>query len=254
MIKLSVVIITFNEERNIGRCLKSISGLADEIIVVDSGSTDNTEEICKKYNVRFIHHAFTGHKEQKNFAASQSTFNHILSLDADEALSEELKNEILKLKDNWEKDGYSFNRLTNYCGRWIRHSGWYPDRKLRLFNKDKGTWAGSNPHDKFLLNDKNNHAVIKGDLLHFSYYTIEGHMEQVNRFTEIAALSAFHDGKRSGLVSIILKPAVRFIRDYFFRLGILDGYYGFVICKISSHAAFLKYVKLYELQKNKKIF
>ena len=135
MIKLSCAIITLNEERNVARCIESLAGIADEIVVIDSGSTDATEAICRSYGVKFIQHDFEGYVEQKNFAVSQCAFEYILSLDADELLSEELKESISEIKNNWDKDGYSFNRLTNYCGKWIRHCGWYPDRKLRLFKK-----------------------------------------------------------------------------------------------------------------------
>lgn len=252
MIKLTALIITFNEERNIDRCLKSLAGIADEIIVVDSGSTDRTEEICRSNNAAFIIHPFKGHIEQKNFAVSRSTSEYILSLDADEAISPELRESILSIKTSWEKDGYSFNRLTNYCGQWIRHSGWYPDTKLRLFKKSKGHWGGINPHDKYQLDDKHSSGFLNGDLLHYSYYSIREHLDQVNRFTEISARMANDSGVRSSLLKIIIKPLARFVRDYFFHLGFLDGYYGFVICKISAHASFIKYVKLYELQKTKK--
>lgn len=251
MIKLSSVIITLNEERNIGRCIESLAGIADEIVVVDSGSTDNTEAICKSFGVKFIVNPFEGHIEQKNFATSHCSFDHILSLDADEALSPELKNSIELLKNNWEKDGYSFKRLTNYCGQWIYHCGWYPDRKLRLYRKGKGKWSGSNPHDQCVLNSPNDSGSIMGNLLHYSYYSVQDHLKQVNTFTEIAAQSAFKEGKRSSIFQILIKPAIRFLRDYFFHLGILDGYYGFIICRISAHASFIKYVKLYELQKIK---
>ena len=251
MIRLSVVIITFNEEHNIERCLNSLLGVADEIIVVDSHSTDRTKEICNKHGVKFFEHPFEGHIEQKNYACSLTTFDHILSVDADEALSPELKDEILKLKSDWQKDGYYINRLTNYCGKWIRHCGWYPDRKLRLFIKGKGIWAGFNPHDMLQLNDDNNSARLSGDLLHYSYYSIEGHLMQVNKFTTIGAEVAFKNGQRSSILIMIFKPVIRFIRDYFFHLGFLDGHYGFVICRISANAKFIKYVKLYRLQKNK---
>lgn len=251
MIKLTTLIITFNEERNIDRCLKSLAGIADEIIVVDSGSTDRTEEICKKNNVVFITHPFKGHIEQKNFAVTQSSSEYVLSLDADEAISPELRESILSIKASWDKDGYYFNRLTNYCGQWIRHSGWYPDKKLRLFKKSKGHWGGTNPHDKYQVDNKHSSGFLKGDLLHYSYYSIREHLDQVNRFTEISARMANDSGIRSSLLKIIGKPLARFVRDYFFHLGFLDGYYGFVICKISAHASFIKYVKLYELQKTK---
>ena len=252
MIKLSVAIITFNEERNISRCLESISGIADEIIVADSGSTDSTVTICKNFDVKVVHHPFKGHIEQKNFALSQCTNDYVFSIDADEALSPELKKSILFIKENWISEGYSFNRLTNYCGKWIKHCGWYPDEKLRLFKKNAGEWAGTNPHDQFILHAGCKSARIQGDLLHYSYYSIKEHLDQVNRFTEIGSQSAFFQGKRSNLVLILVKPIVRFIRDYIFHLGFLDGYYGFVICKISSHATFIKYVKLYELSKKNK--
>lgn len=250
MIKLSVAIITLNEERNIGRCLESLSGIADEIVVADSGSTDRTLEICRQFNAMVVHHPFQGHIEQKNFAVSQCSHEHILAIDADEALSPELKKSIDRLKENWILDGYSFYRLTNYCGKWIKHCGWYPDEKLRLFKKNSGLWKGVNPHDKFTLHAGGKSEKIKGDLLHYSYYSIKEHLEQVNKFTDIGAASAYREGRRSNLLLIVFKPIIRFFRDYIFHTGFLDGYYGLVICKISSHATFIKYVKLYELQKN----
>ena len=249
MIRLSVVIITFNEERNIERCIRSVQEVADEVIVVDSFSTDQTESICKKYGVRFIRHPFEGHIEQKNFAISQASFQHILSLDADEALSEKLKASILNLKQNWKQGAYNMNRLTNYCGKWIKHGGWYPDRKIRLFEKGKGKWGGQNPHDKFLPDNPQQVGFVEGDLLHYSYYSIEGHIMQINKFTEIGAQSAHRAGIHSNILKLIFNPAFKFVRDYFLKLGFLDGYYGYVISRISAHATFLKYAKLRELDK-----
>jgi len=141
-VKISAVIITFNEEKNIGRCLDSLQKVADEIVVVDSCSNDKTCEICEKYGVRFIQNRFKGHIEQKNFAMQQAEYDWVLSLDADEVLSLELTDSILKVKKDWVIDGYAFNRLTNYCGTWIRHCGWYPDTKLRLWDKRRGRWGG----------------------------------------------------------------------------------------------------------------
>lgn len=249
MIKLSVVIITFNEERNIERCLRSLKNVADEIVVVDSFSRDKTKEICNNYNVRFIQHAFAGHIEQKNWAITQASFPHILSLDADEALSEELEKSILAVKNNFIADGYSFNRMTNYCGKWIKHSSWYPDRKLRLWDSRKGKWTGENPHDRYELHKDSNQKHIKGDLFHYSYYAISEHITQVNKFTQIAAETAVANGKKSSLVKILINPVWKFKRDYFFRLGFLDGYYGFTICIINAHSTFLKYIKIWELNK-----
>lgn len=251
MVKLSVVIITFNEEQNIGRCLASITGIADEVVVVDSGSTDRTEEICENAGAKFYKHPFEGYIQQKNYALGLTTCDYVLSLDADEALSPELRESIFRVKNNWTSDAYSFNRLTNYCGKWIYHCGWYPDVKLRLFKKGMGKWGGTNPHDKFILSDEKRPRKLKGDLFHYSYYTIREHLQQVNNFTEIDSAALYESGKRTSLLMIALNPPIRFIRDYFFRLGILDGYYGYVICRISSHATFIKYVKLFQLQKNK---
>lgn len=249
MSKLSAVIITLNEEKNIARCLDSIKHVADDIVVIDSFSTDNTSLICKQKNVRFIQHVFEGYIEQKNFAVSYTKYQHVLSLDADEALSDELIESIIKIKNHLDLDGYHMNRLTNYCGKWIRHCGWYPDKKLRLFNKNKGGWTGTNPHDKFELYHKSKIGFLKGNILHYSYYSIQDHIKQVNNFTSISSQALYKQGKKVSIFKLLMTPFFRFIRDYFIKLGFLDGYYGFVICKISSQASFLKYSKLRQLHK-----
>ncbi len=251
MEKISAVIITLNEEKNIQRCIDSLQGVADEIVVVDSFSTDKTKEICLINKVKFVEHKFEGHIEQKNWAITHASYQKVLSMDADEALSDELKQEILKVKSNWTHDGYSFNRLTNYCGQWIKHCGWYPDTKLRLWDSAKGSWGGENPHDKYELKEGSTIKHLKGDLLHYSYYSIKQHVAQINSFTEIGALQAFKKAKRTNLLSTIIKSIWKFKRDYFFKLGFLDGYYGFVICYLSAQATFIKYLKLRELNKKK---
>ncbi len=243
MIKLSVVIITFNEEKNLERCLKSVVDVADDIVVVDSFSKDKTKEIALSYGARFIEHAFEGHIEQKNWAITQAQNPYVLSLDADEALSEELKTSILKVKASWEHDGYEMNRLTNYCGKWIRHGGWYPDVKLRLWDSRKGSWGGVNPHDRYEMDRDAKIAHIHGDLLHYSYYTFEDHIKQVNKFTDIAANMLMKAGKSPSHFKIFFGPKFKFFRDYILKLGFLDGYYGYTIAKISAHANFLKYAK-----------
>ncbi len=251
MPQISVVIITFNEEKNIGRCLDSILPVADDVIVVDSFSTDKTQEIVLEKGCRFVQHKFDGHIEQKNWAITQAKFPHILSLDADEALSEELRNEILSAKQSWDADAYYFNRLTNYCGKWIKHCGWYPDQKLRLWDSRKGKWGGTNPHDKFELSPGASKKHLLGDLHHYSYYTISQHVLQIEKFSSISALQAVNKGKTMGIVGLLLKPIWKFIKDYFVRLGFLDGYYGFVICKLSAFATFTKCLKMIELGKSK---
>jgi glycosyltransferase involved in cell wall biosynthesis len=251
MIQLSVVIITFNEEKNIGRSLDSVKDIADDIVVVDSFSKDKTEEICKIKGVRFVQHKFDGHVEQKNWAISQAKFRHVLSIDADEALSGELKKSILAVKNNWAKDGYYMNRLTNYCGKWIYHCGWYPDRKLRLWDSRKGKFEGVNPHDKYEMagGDKVT-GFLNGDILHYSYNTIEDHYKQVEYFTGIASTMLFNEGEKTNEIVIYLSPVVKFIRDYFLKLGFLDGAAGFTISRISAYATYLKYKKLQLLWRN----
>lgn len=249
-VKISAVIITFNEEKNIGRCLDSIKPVADDITVVDSFSTDNTEEICNRRNVKFVQHRFEGHIEQKNFAVSCAKYDHVLSLDADEALSETLMHSILAVKQNWQSDGYAFNRLTNYCGKWIRHSGWYPDTKLRLWDRSMGRWGGINPHDRVEMDDGCRIRHIDGDLYHFSYLTIKDHIDQINRFSEIAARAAQAEGVTAGIWSdIVLNPFLTFFKKYLLKLGVLDGYEGFIIAIHTAYGKFLKYIKLRELQK-----
>ncbi len=253
MIKLTVAIITFNEEHNIARCLESVKEIADEILVVDSFSTDNTENICLKYGARFVKNAFIGHIEQKNIALKLSNHDYILSLDADEVLSLELLNEIKKVKADFKLSGYRFNRLTNYNGHWVRHCGWYPDTKLRLIKKNHAQWCGLNPHDILQMKVESDVGFLSGDLLHYSYDSISSHINQTNKFTTIAAKAAYAQGVRSSLFKIVTRPILKFLRDYFFKLGFLDGRYGFIICFINALSALLKYSKLFDLQSGKKI-
>ncbi|MDR0789592.1 MAG: glycosyltransferase family 2 protein [Bacteroidales bacterium] len=250
--KLSAVIITYNEARNIERCLTSLRDLADEIVVVDSFSTDSTEDICRKFGVKFIQHAFAGHIEQKNFAMQQATFPFVLSLDADEALSDTLRHSIENLKQQNSHEvcyAYDFNRLTNYCGRWIRHCGWYPDTKLRLWHKEKGCWGGTNPHDKVLMQPNIKIKHLKGDLLHYSYYSTAEHLQQIDLFTTIGAAKEREKGKKVSFCDMILRSKWKFVRDYIFKFGFLDGKAGYQVCKMSSWATYIKYAKLRELNK-----
>lgn len=253
MIKLTVAIITYNEEKNIGRCISSVKEIADEVLVVDSFSTDNTEAICKDGGARFVQNPFKGHIEQKNYALTLATHQHVLSLDADEALSPLLLEEIKKTKKNFEYSGYRFNRLTNYNGHWVKHCGWYPDTKLRLVDKSKAMWRGTNPHDILEMNGDERVGFLPGDLLHYSYESIAAHVTQTDKFTTIAANAAFKAGKKSSMFKIITRPILKFLRDYFYKLGFLDGRYGFIICSINALSAMLKYSKLRDLELGKKI-
>ncbi len=245
MIKLSVVIITYNEEKNIERCLNSVKAVADEIVVLDSFSQDKTPAICAAHDVKFFQHAFDGHIQQKNRAITFATHKHVLSLDADEALSDELVKSILEVKSNFEKDGYYMNRLTNYCGHWVKHCGWYPDRKLRLWDSSKGSWTGINPHDKYELFEGDiNTGILKGDLLHYSYYSIEDHYKQVDYFTNIAAKAFVAEKGSAPFYKRFVNPIAKFISHYIIHLGFLDGRAGFLISKISAYATYLKYKKI----------
>lgn len=248
----SVAIITLNEEKNISRCLDSIKDVADEIVILDSFSTDRTENIAARYGVKFIQQKFAGYIQQKNLALQQTTHDNVLLLDADEALSEELKNAVLKEKENnFPFDAYRMNRCTSYCGKFIRHGLWYPDRKVRLIKKNIGQWGGVNPHDRIILQPGTEVKNFAGDILHYSYNSIDEHVTQNNKFSSISAEALFQQGKKTNWFKIIFNPAWAFINGYFFRLGFLDGFNGFVIAKNISHLTFLKHSKLYQKQKNK---
>jgi glycosyltransferase involved in cell wall biosynthesis len=249
MKSLSVAVITLNEEKNIRRCLSSIAHLADEIVVIDSFSTDQTEAICSEFGVRFEKHAFEGYIQQKNYALSLCKNDFVLSLDADEAISEKLAHSIFEeKKKGFPYSAYSMNRLTNYCGQWIRHCGWYPDVKLRLFDKQLGRWGGTNPHDKFILKNLNTEVShLSGDILHYSYYKIEEHYEQAGHFATVAAKALHSNGKRSSLPLATIKTIAKFIRNYFIKAGFLEGKNGFTISKISALETWWKYTRLIHL-------
>ncbi|MGB0453096.1 MAG: glycosyltransferase family 2 protein [Bacteriovoracaceae bacterium] len=250
--KISAAIITFNEEDKIKRCIESLKGIVDEIIVVDSHSTDKTQEIAKDQGAVIFEQKFLGHVQQKNLAIEKTNHEWVLSLDADEALSEDLKDSLKQLKNSpLDHKAYGFNRKTHYVERWIHHCGWYPDKKVRLFHKSFAKWAGQNPHDIIEVRSGESTHWLKGDLLHYSYDSISDHIDQTNRFTTIAAKEAYARGKRSSFLGPFFRAGLKFLRDYFFKRGFLDGRYGLVICTINSLSAFLKYMKIYEIEKNR---
>lgn len=246
MTPISAVIITFNEEKNIGRCLASIQGIVDEIIIIDSFSTDNTKEICLKYNVRFIEQTWLGYSESKNYGNSLALNPWILSLDADEELSAKLRESILEKKYEGFIGNYSFNRLTNYCGKWIKYGGWYPDSKIRIFNRDTTKWIGK-IHETLKFNDSSSTTHLLGDCLHYSYYTVREHLNQTVKFSTTTAKMLHENGKKSNLIKRYISPSFKFIKDYFIKLGFLHGRTGFIICIISAYATYLKYKTLNEL-------
>lgn len=246
-IKLSVAIITFNEERNIERCLQAVKPLADEIVVVDSFSKDRTEEICRQWGALFIQHPFEGHIQQKNFALQQCSGDWILSVDADEAPAPELVEQIKRAITESSFGGYSMNRLTNYCGHWVRHCGWYPDTKLRLVKRDQAMWKGVNPHDKLEMAQQQPIGWLKGDLLHYSYYTSDDHYRQIEYFGDIAARALFDRGVRISWPMVVAKTAVQFIKSFLIKSGWRDGHTGWLISKRSAFATWRKYQKLRDL-------
>ena len=249
MIKISAVILTLNEERNILRCIESVKPLADEIIVMDSFSTDRTEEICRAAGVKFIQHKFAGYIEQKNWALDQAGFDYVLSLDADEEATAEMQQSVLAVKNNWQEDGYLFNRMTNYAGTWLKHGGVYPDRKLRLWNRTKGRWGGTNPHDEVKLSAGSKTRVLAGVLNHYSFDTPFDFYQQQEKFSTIAAKAMQSKGKKSSFGAALLRAHWRFLRDYFFKLGFLDGTAGYIVARTAAETTFSKYIKLAYLNK-----
>ena len=244
-IKLSVVIITFNEENNIKRCLDSIEDIADEIVVLDSYSSDKTAEICFRYNAKFIQHKFEGHVEQKNEALSYATNDHVLSLDADEALSQELLSSIKSVKENCQYRAYSFNRLTFYAGKPIKTCGWYPDQKIRLWNKKIGEWGGINPHDKVVLQKSIKVKHLGGDLLHYSFSDFWDYVNRSTKYAKISGEAYYKAGEKFRFYNLLVNPVYRFFRDYIFKFGFLEGYVGLMICSVASFTVFLKYYNFF---------
>ena len=245
MIKISCVIITYNEEKNIVACLESIKGVADEIILVDSYSTDNTVSIAQGMGAKIFYKKFMGFGDQKAFAVEQACHNWILSIDADEILSSELTQSILAVKNNPLQDGYYINILTNYCGKWIKHCGWYPKHKLRLLNKHEGHINRNKVHEGFEMNNtKSSLGHLQGDLLHHSYNTISEHSRKIQLYTELAAKHSAEKGMSTSLLKIIFGPRWTFFYHYIIRKGFMDGYWGYVLCKNISYESFIKYTKI----------
>lgn len=241
---LSAAIITFNEARNLPRCLASLEGVADEIVVLDSFSTDTTEQIARAAGARFEQHTFDGHIQQKNRAIGLCTHDFVLSLDADEALDDTLRAQLLVVKASPQSQAYSFNRLTNYCGKWVRHTGWYPDVKTRLFDRSIARWGGVNPHDKIELDPGLRPTHLKGDLLHYSYYTREDHLKQIEYFSGIAAQELYDRGRKGSWGLVLIKVVAQFFKSFFLKAGFLDGYTGWTISRLSAYATYRKYRKL----------
>ena len=247
--EISVVIITYNEEQHLARCLASVQAVADEIIVLDSLSTDRTVEIAQSHGVKVFSHKFLGHIEQKNKALSFASKSYILSLDADEALSQDLCEQILELKTSQTlADGYTMNRRNWYVDRWVRFGGWYPDRKLRLWKSGRAEWTGTNPHDKIQMIQSCTIQHLSGDLHHYAYQTVSQHRKKSELYAEIAAQAKFHNGRKSNAFLPLFALVWKFLQGYFIQFGFLDGKRGFQIALISAREKYLKYQYLRKLR------
>ena len=212
--QLSVIIITFNEEQNIGRCIESVKKVADEIIVLDSFSTDKTVQIARAGGAIIHQEKFRGYIGQKNFAIQLASNNYILSLDADEALDDKLASSILEAKKSFLFRAYRMNRCTSLCGRFMHHGLWYPDQKIRLFDRRIAKWGGLNPHDKIELLDGFPIQHLAGDILHYAFDTIDDLIWRNNRISSIAAVSLYNTGRRSSWFKMLVRPAWAFIRGW----------------------------------------
>jgi glycosyltransferase involved in cell wall biosynthesis len=245
--KISAAIITLNEEHNLPRALASLAGVADEVIVVDSGSTDRTPTVAEEAGARLISHEWEGYSRQKNFAAAIAANNWVLSLDADEALSPKLNEEIRQLGQMQREDaaGYSMPRLARYCGQWIRHSGWYPDRKVRLYDRRRARWVGEYVHESVQVDGAV--ALLQGDLLHYTCDTMTQHRQTVDRYTSLAAAEARARGQRGSLPRMALLPPWKFLETYVLRAGFLDGAAGLTIARMAAYYVYLKQAKLRQL-------
>lgn len=242
MAKISACIISFNEENKIEDCLKSLHNIADEIIVIDSNSTDNTVDIAKKYTNKIYTQDFLGYGKQKNLATSKATNDWILNLDCDERLSDELQQSLVDIKTSLnDADAWYMARKTFYIYRWLNHC-WYPDKKLRLFNKNKTQWNDADVHES-INSDGLTCKTLKGDILHYSFDSLSDHLQTIDRFTETGANDLIRKNKRISVLSPFTHASWTFIRIYFIRLGFLDGFAGILVATFSYMHVFTKYSK-----------
>lgn len=247
--KISATIITLNEERNIERCIRSVQGIVDEVIVLDAFSTDRTKEICEGLNVRFEQREWAGYSASKNYLNSLANHDYILSLDADEALDETLKEEVARIKNESNPQLYSLNRLTNYCGKWIKHSGWYPDVKVRIFPKEGSKWEGAYVHEELSFPPHLTIEELNGHLHHYSYYSYEDHRARADKYSALTAKKMHAAGKKASFLKPYLSAVGRFISMYMLKLGFRDGKMGFKIAQISALSNIFKYKELRRLSR-----
>ena len=248
MPKLSVTVVAKNEAADLGAALAS-AAFADEIVVVDSQSTDDTVAIARQYTDRVVVHDWLGHIEQKNYAASLASHDWILSLDADERVTPELADEIRStLRDEPPHAAFRIPRVTWHLGRWVRSTDWYPDYQDRLYDRRRARWTGRYVHEA--LNAAGSTGQLRGEIQHYAYRDIADHLETIDRYTTLAARQMHEDGRRAGLLQVAGHPPLAFLRNYIARGGIRDGVPGFIISSMNAYYVFLKFAKLRELQVN----
>jgi glycosyltransferase involved in cell wall biosynthesis len=253
MLRLSVIIITHNEEKNIGRCLDSVAKVADEILVVDDYSTDGTAEIVKSRGAGLLLRRFEGYGAQKNAGAEKAGGDYWLFLDADEYLSPELESDIAREKESgFGADAYIMERLNLFCGQWIRHGSWYPDRKLRLVRRGQGSWNDRLVHESIDLVAGTRKSEFRGRLFHNAYRSVGELVRKNDRYSDLAARSMMAQGKKGRLADLIFRPAWTFIHGYLLKGGFLDGVNGWIIAVNVSHWTFLKYAKLMAFSRREK--
>lgn len=239
--KITATIIALDEERNIARAIESLR-CCDEILVIDSGSTDRTIELAAKLGATVIESPWRGYAGQKNWAAERASHDWILSIDADEALSEALEGEIWSLKKNGPTyTAYTMPRMAQYLGKWILHSGWYPDRKVRLYNRQNGKWVGSFVHEGLQVQGTVGH--LEANLLHYTCDSISEHLKRMDRYTTLAAEELVSNRAEISTRNLVFDPAWTFARTYFFQRGFLDGGEGLTIAYMAALYTFLKYAK-----------
>jgi glycosyltransferase involved in cell wall biosynthesis len=246
---ISAVIITYNEEKNIKRCIESVKKVADEIIVIDSFSNDNTVAIATELGAIVKQSKFDGYISQKNKAISLATNNYVLLLDADESLSDELASDILNEKKSLTLKAYAMKRCNIFAGKPIRHGLWYPDKKLRLFDKRYGSCGGLNPHDRIIMEGNVNVKLLKGDLMHATFNSVKEYQYRNEQVSATIAQSIYDAGIKKSALKIIVSPLWAFINGYFLKMGFLEGYKGFIIALLSAQQSYLKYQKLRQLQR-----
>jgi len=248
MTRITAIIITYNEEKNIRRCLESLSW-ADEIVVVDSFSQDRTKEIASSFTDKIFDLEWQGFGKQKEFARTKASYDWVLSVDADEVVPEKLRDEIKNiLNENNSLDGYYIPRLSNFLGRWIKHSGWYPDYVLRLFKKDRAKFDESTVHEKLVLDGKA--GLLKNEILHYTDPDISHYLLKMNKYTSLSAEMLSTEGKSATLFDLLFRPMAIFFKMYLFKSGFLDGWQGFLLACFSSFHVFVKYAKLWHLRKS----